>query len=156
MIRHRPASQVGLVLTAVAAVLMSCDACPSPGPECPYFVTLIVAAADGGALSGVEATVSGSPLACDSTPTGAICTGGGNGPLHVDAPGLSSCRCHFDGRGNTRSTLRLPGIQTRSLNRDSQSFLIGGVHGAEVEASCTRALADPGRWADTRNGTRRS
>jgi hypothetical protein len=89
MIRQGRAWGFGLVLIGVVAVLPSCGSvCTGPTPQCPYYVTLTVAAPDGGALTGVEASVSGSPLMCVSAPPGALCNGGGNGSLHVEAPGF--------------------------------------------------------------------
>jgi hypothetical protein len=88
MNRYGRAWQNALVFIAAALFLVSCDLCPSPPLECPFDVTLTVATPSGGTLTGVEATVSGSPLTCDSTPTGATCVGGGDGQLHVEAPGF--------------------------------------------------------------------
>ena len=78
----------GVALIAAASLAVSCGECSGPSPGCPYFPTLTVATPAGSTLTGVEATVSGSPLTCDPSPTGAICVGGGDGPLHVEAPGF--------------------------------------------------------------------
>ena len=84
--RDSLALRFGVALIAAASLTVSCGDCSTP--HCPYYVTVTVASPAGGTLTGVVATVSGSPLTCDPTPTGAICAGGGDGPLHVEAPGF--------------------------------------------------------------------
>jgi hypothetical protein len=68
---------------------IACDSCPNP-PSCPVsrFV-LTVSTPDGGAVSDVQATLSGVALSCVSTAQGASCIGSGQaGPLEVTAPGF--------------------------------------------------------------------
>ncbi len=64
----------------------SCNGCPEL--ECPYAVSLSVSTATGGELTGLTATVSGQPLSCRATRWGATCDGGGDGRLHLEAPGF--------------------------------------------------------------------
>jgi hypothetical protein len=75
------------VLAAVPLV-SSCDVCPGAPPQCPYNVTLTVVTPGGGMLTDVSATVSGKLLICSPTSAGAFCAGGGDGALHVEAPGF--------------------------------------------------------------------
>lgn len=85
-----------IVLVEIAlAGLVTAPGCGSPtacrGPvlECPFYVVLAVSAPDGGAITGVQATLSGVALGCEATATGAGCLGSGTpGPLKVTAPGF--------------------------------------------------------------------
>ena len=81
-------------LVCVVALSFGCssgsEACRGPGPRCVVLATLTVTSSAGGQLIGVRATVSNQPLTCNETPTGAVCDGGGDGPLHVEAPGYQA------------------------------------------------------------------
>jgi hypothetical protein len=74
-----------VALISVVPLLGSCgDDC---NPKCPYYVILTVETSNGSAPQ-VSASVAGSPLTCSPSPTGAYCSGGGDGRLHVEAPGF--------------------------------------------------------------------
>ena len=90
MMRDVLAFRFGIAVLAATLLVASCDECSGPVPQCPFYVTLAVVTPAGGTLTGVNATVSGSPLTCEPTPTGATCAGGGDGQLHVEAPGFQS------------------------------------------------------------------
>jgi hypothetical protein len=113
------ALRIGLALIAAGSVAVSCGECSGPSLQCPYYVTLTVTTPAGGTLTGVKATVSGSPLTCDPIPSGALCSGGGDGRLHVEAPGFQPVdvdstvmttpapRCGCPGVGRDPSTVTL-------------------------------------------------
>jgi hypothetical protein len=80
-------------LTALSVALgLACSSdCAEPPLECPYLgglLSLTVTSHGAQQLTSVEATVSGSPLTCSLTRTGAVCFGEGEGQLHVEAPGF--------------------------------------------------------------------
>jgi len=77
-----------MVFPVALGCASSDEGCPEPRPQCPYFVTLTVTSSAKEQLTNVEATVSGQQLSCNPTPTGALCEGGGEGSLHVQAPGF--------------------------------------------------------------------
>jgi hypothetical protein len=78
----------GVAARAAVSLFASCDECSDPVPHCPYFPTVTVVTQGGGTVAYVSALVSSSPLSCSPTPTGATCSGGGDGRLHLEAPGF--------------------------------------------------------------------
>jgi hypothetical protein len=80
-------------LAFVTSIGCGKDSCSGPHPSCPYYVGFTVSIPDGGAASGVQATISGGgSFSCGPTATGASCFGNPvlPGQLQVTAPGFQT------------------------------------------------------------------
>jgi hypothetical protein len=126
-----------LLLVSLAFVgSIGCGECSGPPPECPYYVVLTVSIPGGGAISGVQATISGAALSCGPTATGASCLGSPAlpGQLQVTAPGFQPVEVNATGMMTPASSCGCPGFTLKPSNVTLSAVITdGGVDAPTVE-----------------------